>query len=728
MAAGKTLLLAAVCGLLGAGLAQVDWADQLSNEMDPARIEEFLRILTEKPHLAGTQEGYSLAEYVRQTWEDQGLDSAHMAPYDVLLSYPDPDNPSYVALVDENSTEVFRSSPGEPHVDVDPAANISSVVPPFAAYSPSGVVESSRLVYVNYGRTSDFDLVKSRGINVKRKMVIARYGKTSRGRKLRRAQDRGAVGMIVYSDPREVVGIGWGRDRKYPDGWYAPGTAVQRGHFLYTTGEGEPLTPGYPAKDYTYIMEESESDQLPTIPVHVIGYTDAMEIMKLMRGREVVNDSWRGLLETKYRYGAGFGRPKLSSARKIRLNVTVTKEKRTIHNVVGIIRGAVEPDRYVVLGNHRDAWNLGAVDPNSGTACLLEITRALGEMMKQGWRPRRTLMFISWDAEEHGMHGSHEWIEEFGKIMSDRAVAYINVDIAVRDKYTLRARATPSLKPLLKEAAMKVPWPETTPDGDTLYSVWRQRTPADSEDPDSDPKISLPSSASDFVPFVRRVGVPIMDLAMVHRYTITYPNYPLYHTAYETFHLQKTYIDPEFKFHRLMSQLWAGIAFSLAEAEILPIDVSEYAATVSEMFDVLKDEYGEGFQATQISLDALESAVTNFTQAAAMFEEKLASLGNDTSPMVARMYNDQLMQMERAFIDPLGIPSRPFYRHTVLSNGLYSTDTFPALGDAVERMGSDWTDPGKASKLRDVRKQLSIISHFIQSAANTLGTPASTVF
>ncbi|XP_078687667.1 putative N-acetylated-alpha-linked acidic dipeptidase [Branchiostoma floridae x Branchiostoma belcheri] len=777
MAAGKTLLFAAVCGLLGAGLAQVDWADQLSNEMDPARIEEFLRILTEKPHLAGTQEGYSLAEYVRQTWEDQGLDSAHIAPYDVLLSYPDPDKPSYVALVDENSTEIFRSSPGEPHVDVDPAANISSVVPPFAAYSPSGVVESSRLVYVNYGRTSDFDLVKSRGINVKRKMVIARYGKTSRGRKdisapghfgtwtlrhhlgrfgtwpktarylaqdgsapsrqdglapgqpdLRRAQDRGAVGMIVYSDPREVVGIGWGRDRKYPDGWYAPGTAVQRGHFLYTTGEGEPLTPGYPAKDYTYIMEESESDQLPTIPVHVIGYTDAMEIMKLMRGHEVVDDSWRGLLETKYRYGAGFGRPKLSSARKIRLNVTVTKEKRTIHNVVGIIRGAVEPDRYVVLGNHRDAWNLGAVDPNSGTACLLEITRALGEMMKQGWRPRRTLMFISWDAEEHGMHGSHEWIEEFGKIMSDRAVAYINVDIAVRDKYTLRARATPSLKPLLKEVTKKVPWPETTPDGDTLYSVWRQRTPADSEDPNSDPKISLPSSASDFVPFVRRVGVPIMDLAMVHRYTITYPNYPLYHTAYETFHLQKTYIDPEFKFHRLMSQLWAGIAFSLAEAEILPIDVSEYAATVSEMFDELKDNYGEGFQAAQISLDALESAVTNFTQAAAMFEEKLSSVGNETSPMVVRMYNDQLMQMERAFIDPLGIPSRPFYRHTVLSNGLYSTDTFPALGDAVERMGSDWTASSKASKLRDVRKQLSIISHFIQSAANTLGTPASTVF
>ncbi|KAI8519598.1 hypothetical protein Bbelb_028550, partial [Branchiostoma belcheri] len=269
-------------------------------------------ILTEKPHLAGTQEGYNLAEYVRQTWEDQGLDSAHMAPYDVLLSYPDPDNPSYVALVDEDNEEVFRSSPGEPQVDVDPAANISSVVPPFAAYSPARVVEHE--VHDRFATTpastrgtgressgkqtviestgadaepnkkgagvTDFDLLKSRGISVRGKMVIALYGRTSRGRKLRRAQDRGAVGMIVYSDPREVVGIGLGSTRQYPAGWYAPGTAVQRGHFLYTTGEGEPLTPGYPAKDYTYIMEESESDQLPRIPVHVIGYTDAIELLR----------------------------------------------------------------------------------------------------------------------------------------------------------------------------------------------------------------------------------------------------------------------------------------------------------------------------------------------------------------------------------------------------------------------------------------------------------------
>ncbi|XP_078700064.1 glutamate carboxypeptidase 2-like [Branchiostoma floridae x Branchiostoma belcheri] len=722
MAVRRYLVLATICGLVGGVLTQEDWAAQLRGEMDPARIEEFLRILTEKPHMAGTQGGYELAEYVRQTWEDQGLDSAKIAPYDVLLSYPHPDSPSYVALLDGSGNEIFRSSvAGEPQLDVDPPFNISGVPPPFAAYSPSGVVEGN-LVYVNYARTSDFDLLKSRGISVEGKIAIARYGRTSRGRKLRRAQDRGAIGMIVYSDPKEVVGTGSGKTKKYPDGWYAPGTAVQRGHYLYGVGEGEPLTPGYPATDYAYRIDQSDSDQLPTIPVHVIGYTDAMELLRHMGG-DLVPSSWQGLLDIDYRFGPEMEGP----ASKVRLDVNVQTEVRTVHNVVGIIRGREEPDRYVILGNHRDAWTFGGVDPNSGTACLLEISRVLGEMMRRGWRPRRTLMFVSWDAEEHGMHGSYEWIEEFGKIMSDRAVAYLNVDNAVRDDYTLRARATPSLKPLLKEAAKMVPWPTSTQDGNTLYEVWSKRSPQTSAS-DSPPKISLPAGASDYVPFVRRVGVPILDLAMVHRYTITYPNFPLYHTTYETFHLQKTYIDPNFKFHRLMSQLWGEVALSLAESWILPIDVSEYAGTVQEMYNWLDNGYRDKFEGSAISLDALQSAVANFTQAAMMIEDELSSMENNTDPLVARMYNDQLMQMERAFIDPQGILYQKFYRHTILSSGLWDTDTFPALGDAVRRMGSDWTDPGKEDKLKELKQELSIITFFIQSAANILAKPASTVF
>ncbi|XP_078662492.1 glutamate carboxypeptidase 2-like [Branchiostoma floridae x Branchiostoma belcheri] len=748
MATRRYLIIAAICGLLpgvlpkpsepksskltsetdaertllAQGEAQTDWATQLRDAMDPASIEEFLRILTEKPHLAGTQGGYDLAEYVRLTWENQGLDSAHIAPYDVLLSYQHPDSPSYVALLDESGNEIFRSSAGEPQLDVDPPFNMSGVVPPFGAYSPSGVVEGN-LVYVNYGRSSDFSKLEDENISLEGKIAIVRYGRTARSLKLRRAQDAGAIGMIVYGDPKEVVGTGSGKTKKYPDGWYAPGTAVQRGHFLYGKGEGEPLTPGYPATDYAYRIDQSESDQLPTIPVHPIGYDDAEQLLSHMGG-DLVPSYWKGLLDTDYRFGPDM----VNGASKVRLDVNVQTEVRTVHNVVGIIRGKEEPDRYVILGNHRDAWTLGAVDPNSGTACLLEITRALGEMMATGWRPRRTLMFVSWDAEEHGMHGSYEWIEEFGKIMSDRAVAYLNIDNAVREDYTLRARATPSLKPVLKEAAKMVPWPVNTQDGDTLYEVWSKRSPETSA-PDSPPEIDLPAGASDYVPFVRRIGVPILDLALVHRYTYTYPNFPLYHTAYETFHLQKTYIDPEFKFHRLMSQLWGELAFSLAESWFLPISASEYAGTVQGMYDWLVNEDGTKFEESAISLDALQSAVTNFTQAAAAFEDELASLENNTDPLVARMVNDQLMQMERAFIDPQGILYRKFNRHTVLSSGLWDTETFPALGDAVSRMGSgDWLDPGKEDKLKELKQELSIITFFIQSAANSLAKPATTGF
>ncbi|XP_019629878.1 PREDICTED: glutamate carboxypeptidase 2-like [Branchiostoma belcheri] len=736
MATRRYLIIAAICGLLASvlpkpsetksgkltsetdaertllaqGEAQTDWATQLRDAMDPASIEEFLRF-TKCTH-----------KNVLYSSVDSGILSVQVClvpPRCLTLIFP---IHCLACIFGRSGNEIFRSSAGEPQLDVDPPFNMSGVVPPFGAYSPSGVVEGN-LVYVNYGRSSDFSKLEDENISLEGKIAIVRYGRTARSLKLRRAQDAGAIGMIVYGDPKEVVGTGSGKTKKYPDGWYAPGTAVQRGHFLYGKGEGEPLTPGYPATDYAYRIDQSESDQLPTIPVHPIGYDDAEQLLSHMGG-DLVPSYWKGLLDTDYRFGPDM----VNGASKVRLDVNVQTEVRTVHNVVGIIRGKEEPDRYVILGNHRDAWTLGAVDPNSGTACLLEITRALGEMMATGWRPRRTLMFVSWDAEEHGMHGSYEWIEEFGKIMSDRAVAYLNIDNAVREDYTLRARATPSLKPVLKEAAKMVPWPVNTQDGDTLYEVWSKRSPETSA-PDSPPEIDLPAGASDYVPFVRRIGVPILDLALVHRYTYTYPNFPLYHTAYETFHLQKTYIDPEFKFHRLMSQLWGELAFSLAESWFLPISASEYAGTVQGMYDWLVDEDGTKFEESAISLDALQSAVTNFTQAAAAFEDELASLETNTDPLVARMVNDQLMQMERAFIDPQGILYRKFNRHTVLSSGLWDTETFPALGDAVSRMGSgDWLDPGKEDKLKELKQELSIITFFIQSAANSLAKPATTRF
>ncbi|XP_019615370.1 PREDICTED: N-acetylated-alpha-linked acidic dipeptidase 2-like [Branchiostoma belcheri] len=704
-------------GDLGTLLAEGDgWVSEaLMTEIDQARIEEYLRKLTEKPHLAGTEGSYTLAEYVRRTWLEQGLDSAHIAPYRVLLSYPDPDKQSYVALLDGNDNELFRSAPHEPSLDLDPPANISSVVPPFAAYSPSGTVEGD-LVYVNYGRTSDFTQLESMGVTVAGKIAIARYGKTSRGRKLRRCQLRGALGLIVYSDPADTVGTGPAASGRplYPRGWFGPGTAVQRGHYLYGQVEGEPLTPGYPAKDYMFRLNESESDPLPSIPAHPIGYNDAWHLLSAMEGPDAPS-SWRGGLNITYRLGPGLQAS--GRARKVRLQVNVNREVRPIHNVIGVIRGRLEPDRYVLLGNHRDAWNLGGVDPSSGTSSLLEVSRAFGAMVKRGWRPRRSLVFCSWDAEEYGMHGSFEWVEDLGKILTERAVAYLNVDMAVRATYSLRGRASPQLAPALLEAAKKVPWPVSAPEGKTMYDVWRKRTPEIDDDPDTKPRVDLPRSGSDFAPFVHRIGVPSIDLAFFHVGIWDYPLYPLYHTAYATFHLQKKIIDPDFLFHRAMSQLWAETARSLADALLLPLRLSEYGTVLGGMLADLETRYGDQLAVRGISLETLTSAVNNFTTAAEAFDAEVTD-AKITNPFVARMYNDQLMQLERAFIDPQGLPGRKFYKHTIMASRLYSSATFPALGDATYLAVN--SEEGTEGAWRNVQKELSVITFTIQSAANTL--------
>ncbi|CAH1266289.1 NAALAD2 [Branchiostoma lanceolatum] len=701
-------------GLLTEGESWVPEA--LMSEVDPSRIERYLRKLTEKPHLAGTEGSYALAEYVRQTWLEQGLDTAHVAPYHVLLSYPDPDKPSYVALLDSNDDEMFRTAPREPSLDLDPPANISSVVPPFAAYSPSGIVEGE-LVYVNYGRTSDFARLETMNIPVAGKIIIARYGKTARGRKLRRCQVRGALGLIVYSDPADTVGTGPAASGRplYPEGWFGPGTAVQRGHYLYTGGgQGEPLTPGYPAKDYMFRLNESESEPLPTIPAYPIGYNDAWHLLSAMGGPDAPS-SWRGGLNITYRLGPGLQAS--GRARKVRLNVNVNRQVRPIHNVIGVIRGRVEPDRYVLLGNHRDAWNLGGVDPSSGTSSLLEVSHAFGAMVKRGWRPRRSLVFCSWDAEEYGIHGSFEWVEDFGKILTERAVAYLNVDMAVRATYSLRGRASPQLAPVLLEAAKKVPWPVSAPEGKTMYDVWRKRTPEVEGDPDTKPRVDLPRSGSDFTPFVHRLGIPSIDLAFFQDTSMGIWDYPLYHTAYATFHLQKKIIDPDFVFHRAMSQLWAETARSLADSLILPFRLSEYGAVIGGMLEDLESRYGSQLVARGISLDWLTSAVNNFTTVVETFDAEIAG-AKITDPFVARMYNDQLMQLERAFIDPQGIPGRKFYRHTIMASRLYSSATFPALGDAIYQAVNNNGDTEGA--WRNAQKQLSIITFTIQSAANTL--------
>ncbi|XP_048259315.1 N-acetylated-alpha-linked acidic dipeptidase 2-like [Haliotis rufescens] len=399
--------------------------EKLASRIKAGNIRENLRQLTSKPHLAGTPADYTQAKELADLWKQQGFDDVTITPYDVLMSYPDPENPNVVRVRGQND-EILYESPLTEAI-LTPRENVPGVVPPFNAYSANGTV-TGNLVYVNYGRDEDFKYVTDVvNINVTGNIVIARYGKIYRGDKAKAAQKHGAIGLMIYTDPADYARGGNSSD-VYPHSWWLPPTGVQRGTLFVT--DGDPETPGYPSIGTAYRVPESQIN-LPAIPVHPISYGEAKNIMKYMSGSAVRSD-WSGGMDIVYRYGPGFSNQTLKD---VEMRISTRNQRNVTYNTIGIITGAVEPDRYVILGNHRDAWVFGAMDPSSGTAAMMEAARVMAEMVSSGeWRPRRSLVFCSWGAEEYGSLGSSEWVEEYMKNLGARTVAYLNVDTAVSGK------------------------------------------------------------------------------------------------------------------------------------------------------------------------------------------------------------------------------------------------------------------------------------------------------
>ncbi|XP_025104546.1 glutamate carboxypeptidase 2-like [Pomacea canaliculata] len=403
--------------------------------------------LTQSPHIAGRDRDFELVAYLKSKFTEYGLDSVKSTPYQVLLSYPDNENPNTVLIVNNTGGEtiVFDSTSTESNI-----SQLEGVIRPFLAYSPSGVVNTSKLVYVNYGRVEDFEFLRTNyNITFNDSIVIVRYGKNFRGSKVEIAARYGALGVIIYSDPADYT---WSRDPRYfPETWFLPSSGAQRGS-LYT-GVGDPLTPGYPSIATAYRYNESSTPTpLPTIPAHAMGYGGAIHFLKEMQGDEVPKD-WRGGLNIPYRLGPG-----LTPGLSLRMKVTTTNSIRRVDNVIATLKGDVEPDRYVLMGNHRDAWVYGSVDPSGGMAVMMEVARAMGQLVKnKRWRPRRSIMFCSWGAEEYGLIGSSEWAEQYVKSLGARAVAYLNIDVAVGGNFSLYALGTPLMYRAVYEATKKHP-------------------------------------------------------------------------------------------------------------------------------------------------------------------------------------------------------------------------------------------------------------------------------
>ena len=618
----------------------------------PNSAREHLRRLTIDPHVAGTKEDYATAIYVRDQMRSFGL-SADLKEYQVWLNYPKTD-----PIVELISPRRERLSVRESAIKEDPTSSNPKITPLFNGYAASGDV-TAPLVYANYGLPPDYEALEKAGVNVKGKIVIVRYGNSFRGVKAKVAQDHGAVGCIIYSDPADD---GYVQGDVYPKGPWRPVSAGQRGsvQFLFQY-PGDPLTPGKPAIPGTprLSLEEAYVD-IPRIPVQPLAYDQARRLIEPLKG-PVRPRGFQGGFPFAYHVGG-------TNDVRVHLKTDMDYQTRTLWDVVARIDGAAEKDRWVIMGNHRDAWVFGAVDPNSGTATMLETARAFGQLLKQGWQPRRTIILCSWDGEEYGLIGSTEWAEENAAELQQKAVAYLNVDVAVNGP-NYGVSSVPSLWKLIRAAAREVKDPKT---GKTVYQQWQDRAREQRAelDEEEEPRIGPLGSGSDYTPFLQHLGIPSTDMGFGGEYGV-------YHSAYDSFYWMSHFGDPDFVYHVAAAQLWGTMAMRLADADGLGLDYTDYANQMREYFDEALKLAKHRHLESSIDEKSINDAVKRFSEEATRLErerQRLVADADKSSSAAAKLrrLNDALIGAERAFIDERGLRGRPWYKHEIYAPGIFT--------------------------------------------------------
>jgi N-acetylated-alpha-linked acidic dipeptidase len=630
---------------------------------------EELRALTAEPHLAATPGDRKTAEYVAEKFRAAGLDT-EIVPYRVLLNWP---KLVRVEAFDANGRQLM-TGPTREHVEGDAFQDNPQVVMPFNSSSASGDV-TGEVVYANYGRPEDFDELAAQHIDLHGKIVICRYGGNFRGVKVYIAQQRGAAGVLIYSDPQDD---GYYKGDPWPQGPWRPDTGVQRGsvQFLFKY-PGDPETPGIASTpdlpDSARIAPDGNQPSIISIP---ISYHDAAPILDALKGTGVPQ-GWQGALPFRYHLGPGGVTVHLVSQQDY--------QRRIIWDVIGTIKGSDYPDQWVVAGNHRDAWVYGAVDPSSGTATLLEAVHGIGALLHDGWRPRRTLVFCSWDAEEEGLIGSTEWVEQHGAELS-RAVAYFNVDAAVSGA-DFSAAAVPSLKQFVRDLTRDVP----SPLGGTVFEQWRVHNAgefthrsgsASSLNPD-EVRVGDLGSGSDYTPFLQHAGVPSTDIESTGPYGV-------YHSTFDDFAWFTANADPHFDYLQEMARVFGLEALRMADADVLPFDYVAYARAISAYIEAAKTKARDAGKdaGKDAGLDALDFAPAE-AAAARMAEAAQRAYVLEAAPTgdLARL-NEVLRQTEGALLTEAGLPNRPWYRHTIYAPGEYTgyaAVEIPGVNEAIDR-------------------------------------------
>jgi N-acetylated-alpha-linked acidic dipeptidase len=626
--------------------AEATYAAQLSTES----ISQFHRVITKRPHIAGSPASMAVAETIRQGLESAGLET-EVHEFQVYLSTP---RSISVELV-EPAGETLNVR--EPANALDPDSASPELVPAFVAYSASGEVRAP-VVYVNYGLPPDYAKVEAAGVDVRGKIVMARYARSHRAVKIHTAQEHGAAAIIIYSDPADD---GYAKGLTWPEGPWRADFQSQDGNGKYSWfWHGDPLSPGVGARADSKVLDPSTAPTLPRIPALVLSYKEAAKILGQLRGPGVPA-GFQGGLPFAYRLGAG---PAV-----VKLNVQMDASRRPIRDIVARLRGK-NPDRWVVLGTHHDAWTFGGMDPGSGTSAVYETARALAALAKKGWMPDRSIVFAFWDAEEPGLVGSTEYAEAFERELRQKAVAYINTDLFMQGHFF--GGGTPSLRDFMVQVTQDVP---ALSGKGTVYDEWR----AEHNGPkDVDVELAALGSGADFVAFQDYLGLPTLSV----QYDFE-GSYGAYHSNYDSRYYVEHFSDPGFHVARTLAQVFGVTVMRLADAAVLPYRYSHYAHKISDFLD---DAGTWGAQ--NLNLDKSKALAAEIATRSAALERRIdqnVESGHWPDASTGSL-NDHLQHMEQDLLDESGSPSEHWYRHVIYGWNIYSLydgQPLPGLAEAV---------------------------------------------
>jgi len=674
----------------------------LASRTDAKANEADFDVMTAEPHHAGSPYEIKLADYVAGKFKEFGIEPAKYE-YSVLLPWPGE------RRIEITAPDRVRLQVEEEKIRGDQWADKPGILPAYNAYSPSGDVTGD-IVYVNFGVPADYETLARLGIDVKGKIVLARYGGSWRGIKPKVAAEHGAIACLIYSDPHED---GYFQGEVYPDGPFRGWGMIQRGSVMdMPRYPGDPSTPDRPSKPGVERIPMDKIETFSPIPVQPLSYRDGVELLKRLKG-PVAPEAWRGALPITYHIGPG--------PANVHMKLQMEYAQRRLIDVVARIPGAMAPDEWIIVGSHRDAWTFGASDSVSGHVSMMAVARAMGAMMKTGWRPRRSIVFVSWDGEEQGLLGSTEWVEDLAAELKAKAAIYVNRD-AGAGGLNFAGSAVHSLAPFVHELAQAI-----TPPGEkkTLYDAWLERVREQAPKGDGQPVPQAPpvgalGSGSDYTAFLDHIGVSSLDMGL---------NGPggdgSYHSTYDNPTWFKKYIDPQFKYSVLATELTGVALLRLADAEVLPFDYETYGKQIVEYVNEIEQQATKASAdgATRIDFAGLKAAAQALTNAGAEARTRADALlartaaadrtSRDTAAdaELARI-NGALIMAERDLIEPAGLPDRPWYRHVIYAPGLYTgygVKTIPGVREAVD-----------AGNYPRAAEQAAIVIRALRRAAATL--------